>query len=356
MVTPGRKYEPASGYRYGFNGKEKDKDVAADDYDFGARIYDGRIARWLSLDPLQAKYPGESHYVFVSDNPVLYADKGGRDKIVTITLIGLDGRSTMLQVIDRNFFLYSGPEAVYGGGQAYYRYNAIQSFTIDLQNKTVSVSSVEREPGSFKRISAFEYSQLSDVIPGIMGIVGNLIQSPKSGDNSDKEQYGWRLYGVGHDMEWQNGLPRAKEGSDPNGIDIRTLLMTTSSLSPNLSPSELYSDIVNKWMKYTGKDMKQVLTAINLMTSQIESLTEITKIMMDINEKVKELSKNLNDPSNQTPGLDPGKSSTVDTIPWTKKRKDDCSACGGKNMDSSHINKVARDINQARRGPDQTQN
>lgn len=36
--------------RYGFNGKEKDFETANDDYDFGARIYDGRLGRWLSLD------------------------------------------------------------------------------------------------------------------------------------------------------------------------------------------------------------------------------------------------------------------------------------------------------------------
>jgi hypothetical protein len=36
MMMPGRKYEPVSGYRYGFNGKEKN--IAADDYDFGARV------------------------------------------------------------------------------------------------------------------------------------------------------------------------------------------------------------------------------------------------------------------------------------------------------------------------------
>ncbi len=38
-------------YRYGFNGKEKDKDIAPDNYEFGARIYDARLGRWMAVDP-----------------------------------------------------------------------------------------------------------------------------------------------------------------------------------------------------------------------------------------------------------------------------------------------------------------
>ena len=41
---------------YKFTGKERDKET---NYDyFGARFYDSRIGRWLSVDPLADKYPG----------------------------------------------------------------------------------------------------------------------------------------------------------------------------------------------------------------------------------------------------------------------------------------------------------
>lgn len=54
-------------YRFGFNGKENDNEVkgTGNQLDFGARIYDPRLGRWLSLDPLQAKYPGFSPYNYV---------------------------------------------------------------------------------------------------------------------------------------------------------------------------------------------------------------------------------------------------------------------------------------------------
>jgi RHS repeat-associated protein len=44
-------------YRFGFNGKEKDDEIkgAGNAVDFGARIYDGRLGRWLNVDPLLDK-------------------------------------------------------------------------------------------------------------------------------------------------------------------------------------------------------------------------------------------------------------------------------------------------------------
>ena len=66
-------------YRYGFNGKEKDNDVKGkgNQLDFGARIYDPRAGRFLSVDPRFKDYPGQSSYVYSSNNPVLYIDAEG---------------------------------------------------------------------------------------------------------------------------------------------------------------------------------------------------------------------------------------------------------------------------------------
>ncbi|MBL7837620.1 MAG: hypothetical protein JNM67_08895, partial [Bacteroidetes bacterium] len=71
-------------YRYGFNGKEKDFETSSDNYDFGARIYDGRLGRWLSLDPLMKKYPGISPYNFAINNPISFFDCDGKDARLTV--------------------------------------------------------------------------------------------------------------------------------------------------------------------------------------------------------------------------------------------------------------------------------
>jgi len=84
---PNRTYAATNSYRYGFNGKENDSEVKGEgnSLDFGARIYDPRIGRWLSVDPLQQKYPSFSPYNFALNNPNFYYDIDGKDVGVTIT-------------------------------------------------------------------------------------------------------------------------------------------------------------------------------------------------------------------------------------------------------------------------------
>jgi len=76
----------ASNYRYGFNGQEKDDETfgAGNEYDYGARIYDPRLGRFLSLDAHYAKYPAISPYVSALNSPLLFKDIDGNDAVVTV--------------------------------------------------------------------------------------------------------------------------------------------------------------------------------------------------------------------------------------------------------------------------------
>jgi|GEM_PF-2872761 len=80
MLMPGRQYAVGSyDYRYGFNGKEGDDEVKGDDnqQDYGMRIYDPRVGRFLSVDPLSAKYPWYTPYQFAGNMPILAIDIDG---------------------------------------------------------------------------------------------------------------------------------------------------------------------------------------------------------------------------------------------------------------------------------------
>jgi len=69
----------ASGeYRYGFNGMEKDNENNSDAYDFGARICDLRLGRWLSLDPLFRIQPSQSAYKSFLNHPLIFIDVEGK--------------------------------------------------------------------------------------------------------------------------------------------------------------------------------------------------------------------------------------------------------------------------------------
>ncbi|NME68500.1 RHS repeat domain-containing protein [Flammeovirga aprica] len=81
LAMEDRSFQEAD-YRFGFNGKEGENafngpgDSFAH-YDFGARIYDSRIGRFLSIDLLWKEYPFYSPYIYASDNPILLIDNNG---------------------------------------------------------------------------------------------------------------------------------------------------------------------------------------------------------------------------------------------------------------------------------------
>jgi len=61
---------------YGFNGKEKDGEVSGEgnSYDYGFRIYNPRLGRFLSVDPLFRSYPWYSSYHFAGNKPIWAID------------------------------------------------------------------------------------------------------------------------------------------------------------------------------------------------------------------------------------------------------------------------------------------
>lgn len=74
---PGRAFSAENAYRYGFNGKENDKDISEGGQDYGMRIYDVRLGRFLSVDPITSKYPHYTPYQFSGNNPISSVDIDG---------------------------------------------------------------------------------------------------------------------------------------------------------------------------------------------------------------------------------------------------------------------------------------
>jgi RHS repeat-associated protein len=88
----------AGAYRYGFNGKENDNEVKGEgaQQDYGFRIYDPRLGKFLSVDPLTDDYPELSTYQYASNNPVTYID--------------LDGLESAARLPDGSIFIPGGSD------------------------------------------------------------------------------------------------------------------------------------------------------------------------------------------------------------------------------------------------------
>jgi RHS repeat-associated protein len=101
MMMPARRYEIGNSYRYGFNGKESDPETYGDGniYDYGFRIYNPRIGRFLSVDPLTRKYPELTPYQFASNMPIIAIDLDGKEADVKVKYSTITKDRTQIEVV-----------------------------------------------------------------------------------------------------------------------------------------------------------------------------------------------------------------------------------------------------------------
>ena len=73
----------SGGYRYGFNGKEVDSEGmggGSSTYDYGFRIYNAQLGKFLSVDPLTKEYPWYTPYQFAGNKPIWAIDLDGLEE------------------------------------------------------------------------------------------------------------------------------------------------------------------------------------------------------------------------------------------------------------------------------------
>jgi RHS repeat-associated protein len=108
-----------SSYRFGFNGKEHDKEGmggGVSTYDYGFRIYNPQIARFLSVDPLTGSYPWYTPYQFAGNKPTSAIDIDGLEEYVVVRWYDQAGKyngSTAVRIRDERDRLYSNTGIVY---------------------------------------------------------------------------------------------------------------------------------------------------------------------------------------------------------------------------------------------------
>ena len=115
MQMSGRYFAGSQGYRYGYQGSEKDDEVkgSGNSYTTEFRMLDPRIGRWLSIDPLSDNFPWQTPYCSMDNNPIYYADPKGDSIIIQNTWKNKEtGKYENFQVVYKDGVLYdkSGKE------------------------------------------------------------------------------------------------------------------------------------------------------------------------------------------------------------------------------------------------------
>ena len=111
QLMPGRNWS-SNEYKFGFNGKEKDDKVSGtgNQYDYGFRIYNPRIAKFLSVDPLTKNYPWYTPYQFAGNTPIQALDLDGLEilgykSFFTLT-VKKTGATTSYELDPNNYSSY----------------------------------------------------------------------------------------------------------------------------------------------------------------------------------------------------------------------------------------------------------
>lgn len=81
MLMPHRSYASTANYRFGFNGKENDNEPKGlgNQQDYGMRVFDPRLGKFLSIDPLSHSYPWLSTYQYAENMPIWAIDLDGAE-------------------------------------------------------------------------------------------------------------------------------------------------------------------------------------------------------------------------------------------------------------------------------------
>ena len=94
--------------------------------DYGMRIYDPRLSKFLSVDPLLDKYPELTPYQFANNSPIANIDLDGEENLYYSVKFNEQGKSVLKLVLEEKTLLNLFPSYYFSyGGNSYYQTDEI---------------------------------------------------------------------------------------------------------------------------------------------------------------------------------------------------------------------------------------
>ncbi len=298
MLEPTRKYSTSLAYRFGYNGKEQDSLLGGGvgiDYNYGARINDVRIGRFLSVDPLQKKFAFLTPYQFASNTPIWAKDLDGRESdYVNVTInLGKDGsiERSDAKVVKEAGFLKTASIHWVGGG-----------LTIPVPVLTYTP---EGPLGSGTLYTvAFSFHTKPPTPEGdALETVHFQYYVPAS--SSESKHGGFYLTSANGGNENHGGKIYPGEDSRPINIDG---IINAAGASADMPGVEGFPDLVD-----LGKDLNNAVGKSKVLNTLLKFATAVDNInnSVDAKDKADELGKAVVGGENSDEGLSPNETYSV---------------------------------------------
>tara|TARA_B110000902_G_scaffold178608_1_gene202529 strand:+ start:5611 stop:7035 length:1425 start_codon:yes stop_codon:yes gene_type:complete len=153
MQIAERSWSAGDGYRFAFNGKEMDNEVSGsgNSYDYGFRIYNPRLGKFLSVDPLFKSYPWYTPYQFAGNRPIAAIDLDGLEEYYPEINYGTDVTlGTEAGLAARN-----GVQGLVSG--AYTIYSAVGSVVWKMAGDLRHQLGIESTPSPWRTVHKLEF-------------------------------------------------------------------------------------------------------------------------------------------------------------------------------------------------------
>jgi RHS repeat-associated protein len=162
MIQPERTWE-SDKYRYGFNAEEYDNEVkgVGNQQDYGMRIYDPRIAKFLSVDTMFKQYPMLSTYQFASLSPIQGIDLDGNELKIVVHYVeqhqdkSLFVKTSSVSIDPNKSFELIGKEGTFAKTEVYLNYRG-QQFS---KPGAILYEPTQETSGGMKPSASYDYTK-----------------------------------------------------------------------------------------------------------------------------------------------------------------------------------------------------
>ena len=220
-TTFGASYATLAANRRKFSGKEDQTTVAGSTLsylDFGARMYDSKLVRWNTYDPMAEKYYGINPYIYCNNDPMNVVDLTGMD-IWEINNRGKVVRHVKDDTKDAIYMVDKKGSRI-DGKELSFKYGTVESFQSQYSDKAKTTFDWYSVRGDENGKKIFEFLAKNTTIEFSHLLLG------QQGDT------GLNIISTSHDSAKERSINYLLESQYKNGYTIRAYIHSHPQNTP----------------------------------------------------------------------------------------------------------------------------